>query len=259
MASQSPTEDRLNIDLAGALAAAGLVVGAGADSRRGAAHAARRRRWRPPCPTFGEPAGPRRRGGPERPQTAARGRADPDRPGVRHRGAQAGRGQADQLGNHRHDHWHPRRRVGLILVLIKVGQSFDTIKGAAWGWVAVTAVLAQLAYPSTALSEIGTVDGAPLRAGGRSRVRQRIHFTGRRTPATFGTRVRFFQQQGFDATQAVTSGSPREHDELDRQGRPLSHLPPSGVGQPELLQRRTGRLGEPRQGHLAASGHHRRW
>ena len=27
------------------------------------------------------------------------------------------------------------------------------------------------------------------------------------TPATFGTRVRFFQQQGFDATQAVTSGA----------------------------------------------------
>ena len=96
----------------------------------------------------------------------------------------------------------------LILVLIKVGQSFDTIKGAAWGWVGATAVLAQLAYPSTALSEIGTVSGV-LPYGRVVALEFANAFTSLAggTPATFATRVRFFQQQGFDATQAVTSGA----------------------------------------------------
>jgi uncharacterized membrane protein YbhN (UPF0104 family) len=96
----------------------------------------------------------------------------------------------------------------LILVLIKVGQSFDTIKGAAWGWVAATAVLAQLAYPSTAVSVIGTVNQA-LPYGRVVDLEFANSFTSLAggTPATFATRVRFFQQQGFDATQAVTSGA----------------------------------------------------
>ena len=105
----------------------------------------------------------------------------------------------------------------LILVLIKVGQSFDTIKGAAWGWVAATAVLAQLSYPSTAVSVIGTVNRS-LPYGRVVALEFANAFTSLAggTPATFATRVRFFQQQGFDATQAVTSGRPREHDQLDR-------------------------------------------
>jgi uncharacterized membrane protein YbhN (UPF0104 family) len=96
----------------------------------------------------------------------------------------------------------------LILVLIQVGQSFDTIKGAAWGWVAATAVLAQLAYPSTAFSEIGTVNQV-LPYGRVVALEFANSFTSLAggTPATFATRVRFFQQQGFDATQAVTSGA----------------------------------------------------
>ena len=74
--------------------------------------------------------------------------------------------------------------------------------------MAATAILAQLAYPSTALSEIGTVQSV-LPYGRVVALEFANAFTSLAggTPATFATRVRFFQQQGFDATQAVTSGA----------------------------------------------------
>ena len=50
------------------------------------------------------------------------------------------------------------------------------------------------------------------------------------TPATFGTRVRFFQQQGLDATQAVTSGALVSTTSWIVKGAALSHLAPVGLG-----------------------------
>ena len=208
MASQSPTEDRLNIDLAGALAAVGLVVGA----ERTAA-AARRVL---PKEAVAAALPHLRRAGLDRAAGAALKGRKQLLEDVRARTAQAFDIEVPKLAEAKRISWGTivmtiGTLVGgwaLILVLIKVGQSFDTIKGAAWGWVGVTAVLAQLAYPSTALSEIGTVNGV-LPYGRVVALEFANAFTSLAggTPATFGTRVRFFQQQGFDATQAVTSGA----------------------------------------------------
>ncbi len=207
-ASTSPADERLDTDLAGALAAAGLVAG----PERTAA-AARRVLTKEVVSS----ALPHLR------------RASLDRgistalKGHKHLLEEVGTQTAKAFDIEMPTLAEPKRvswgtivmTIGtliggwaLILVLIKVGESFDTIKGAAWGWVAATAVLAQLAYPSTALSEIGTVR-AVLPYGRVVALEFANAFTSLAggTPATFATRVRFFQQQGFDATQAVTSGA----------------------------------------------------
>jgi len=207
-ASPSPAEERMDTDLAGALAVAGLVAG----PERTAAAARRvlsKEAVAAALPHL-------RRASLDRAvSTALKGRKQLLED-VRARTAQAFDIEAPKLAEPKRLSWGTIvMTVGtliggwaLILVLIKVGQSFDTIKGAAWGWVAATAVLAQLAYPSTALSEIGTVNQV-LPYGRVVALEFANAFTSLAggTPATFATRVRFFQQQGFDATQAVTSGA----------------------------------------------------
>jgi uncharacterized membrane protein YbhN (UPF0104 family) len=207
-AAQGPTEERLDTDLAGALAAAALVAG----PERTAAAARRVLPKEAVAPALTH----LRRASLDRAvSTALKGRKQLLED-LRARTAQAFEIEVPKLAEPKRVSWGTivmtiGTLVGgwaLILVLIKVGQSFDTIKGAAWGWVAATAVLAQLAYPSTALSEIGTVNGI-LPFGRVVALEFANAFTSLAggTPATFATRVRFFQQQGFDATQAVTSGA----------------------------------------------------
>jgi uncharacterized membrane protein YbhN (UPF0104 family) len=207
-ASPSPTEERLDADLAGALAAAAMVAGAERTA------AAARRVVPKEVVTAALPHV--RRASLDRALSAALKGQKQLLEDVRARTAQAFDIELPKLVENKRISWGTIiMTVGtliggwaLILVLIQVGQSFDTIKGAAWGWVAATAVLAQLAYPSTAFSEIGTVNQV-LPYGRVVSLEFANAFTSLAggTPATFATRVRFFQQQGFDATQAVTSGA----------------------------------------------------
>ena len=96
----------------------------------------------------------------------------------------------------------------LIGVLIDVSQSFDTVIGADWLWVIMAFVLAQLGYVASAVEGIGSVSG-PLPFGRAVAVEVAKAFTALAggTAAVFATRVRFFQQQGYDATVALSSGA----------------------------------------------------
>ena len=96
----------------------------------------------------------------------------------------------------------------LIGVLIDVSQSFDTVIGADWLWVIMAFVLAQLAYVASAVETVGSVSG-PLPFGRAVGVEVANSFSALAggTPAVFATRVRFYQQQGYDATVALSSGA----------------------------------------------------
>jgi uncharacterized protein (TIRG00374 family) len=96
----------------------------------------------------------------------------------------------------------------LIGVLIDVSRSFDTVIGANWLWVIAAFALAQLAYGASAVEAIGSVAG-PLPFGRVLAVEVANAFSGLAggTPAVFATRVRFFQQQGYDASVALSSGA----------------------------------------------------
>jgi glycosyltransferase 2 family protein len=96
----------------------------------------------------------------------------------------------------------------LIGVLIDVSQSFDTVIGAEWLWVIMALVLAQLAYVASAVEGVGSVAG-PLPLGRAVAVEFANSFSALAggTAAVFATRVRFFQKQGYDATVALSSGA----------------------------------------------------
>ena len=96
----------------------------------------------------------------------------------------------------------------LIGVLIDVSQSFDTVIGADWLWVVVAFVLSQLAYVASAVEGVGSVAG-PLPLGRAVAVEVANAFSALAggTAAVFATRVRFFQRQGYDATVALSSGA----------------------------------------------------
>jgi uncharacterized protein (TIRG00374 family) len=96
----------------------------------------------------------------------------------------------------------------LIGVLVSVGQSFDTLKGADWAWVAAVFVLSQLAYPAEAVSVIGSVV-QPVPYGRATALEVSNCFTSLAggSLAVLAARVRFFQQQGYPATIAVSSGA----------------------------------------------------
>ncbi len=101
--------------------------------------------------------------------------------------------------------------VGLWLiigVLSDAGGSLEEIKGAAWGWVAAAFVLGQLPVVTGAWALIGAVIGTiPF---GRCVVLETSNmftsFVGGDV-AVFGVRVRFFQRQGLDVPQAISSGA----------------------------------------------------
>ena len=96
----------------------------------------------------------------------------------------------------------------LIGVLIDVSQSFDTVIGADWLWVIMAFILAQLAYVASAVEAVGSVSG-PLPFGRAVAVEVANSFSALAggTAAVFATRVRFYQQQGYDATVALSSGA----------------------------------------------------
>ena len=95
----------------------------------------------------------------------------------------------------------------LIGVLVNVTKSWSTITGARWSWVAVAFVLAQAVYPALALTTVGSVtDTMPY---GRTTVLEVANTFVSLAGGSMGalaTRVRYFQQQGYDATLAVSSG-----------------------------------------------------
>jgi uncharacterized membrane protein YbhN (UPF0104 family) len=95
----------------------------------------------------------------------------------------------------------------LIGVLINVTKSWSTITGAAWGWVAVTFVLAQAAYPAIAITTVGSVTN-PLPYGRTVALELSDTFVALAggSMAVLATRVRFFQQEGYTPTVAVSSG-----------------------------------------------------
>jgi glycosyltransferase 2 family protein len=96
----------------------------------------------------------------------------------------------------------------LIGVLIDVSQSFDTVIGADWLWVILAFVVAQLVFVASAVESIGSVAG-PLPFGRTLAVEVANTFSSLAggTPAVFATRVRFYQQQGYDAAVALSSGA----------------------------------------------------
>jgi glycosyltransferase 2 family protein len=96
----------------------------------------------------------------------------------------------------------------LIGVLIDVSKSFDTVIGADWLWVIIAFVLAQLAYAASAVESIGSVAG-PLPFGRTVAVEVAKAFSALAggAPAVFATRVRYYQQQGYEASVALSSGA----------------------------------------------------
>ena len=96
----------------------------------------------------------------------------------------------------------------LIGVLIDVSKSFDTVIGADWLWVIMAFILAQLAYVASAVEAVGSVSGPlPFARAVAVEVANSFSALAGGTPAVFATRVRFYQQQGYDATVALSSGA----------------------------------------------------
>ena len=96
----------------------------------------------------------------------------------------------------------------LILTLINAAHSIDTIRNADWGWVVATFLLCASGYFGTACSDLGSVPGSVAygRAVGLQVASSFTSLAGGEA-AVVATNVRFFQQQGFDTTTAVTSGA----------------------------------------------------
>jgi uncharacterized protein (TIRG00374 family) len=96
----------------------------------------------------------------------------------------------------------------LVGVLLDVSKSFDTVIGAEWLWVIMAFVLAQLSCVASAVESLGSVAG-PLpfvRAVGVEFANTFSALAGG-TAAVFATRVRFYQKQGYDASVALSSGA----------------------------------------------------
>jgi glycosyltransferase 2 family protein len=135
---------------------------------------------------------------------------------VRQRAAQAGSIELPKLVEPRRVSWPTLIMIigsliggwALIGVLIDVSKSFDTVLGAEWLWVIMAFVLAQLAYVSSGVETVGSVAG-PLPFGRAVAVEFANAFSALAggTPAVFATRVRFYQQQGYDASVALSSGA----------------------------------------------------
>ena len=198
-ASVRASPDQLDRDLAGAIAATAVVVGA----ERAADSAAR-------C------LGPEMLAGALRQlQKPAldpllgrnlRGRRDllPD---VRQRAAQAASIELPQLAEPRRVSWPTLIMIigsliggwALIGVLIDVAGSFDTVIGADWLWVIMAFVLAQLAYVASGVESVGSVAG-PLPVGRNVAVEVANAFSALAggAAAIFATRVRYYQKQGYE-------------------------------------------------------------
>ncbi len=95
----------------------------------------------------------------------------------------------------------------LIGVLINVTKSWSTITGADWAWVAAVFVLAQAAYPAIAITTVGSVtDPLPYGRTVALEVADTFVALAGGSMAVLATRIRFFQQEGYTPTVAVSSG-----------------------------------------------------
>jgi len=207
-ASASASPDRLDRDMAGAMAATAVAVGA----ERAADAAAR-------CLTPQLLEGALRQL--QKPALdPALGRSLRGKRGlledVRQRAAQAKSIDVPKLVEPRRVSWPTLiMMVGtliggwaLIGVLIDVSKSFDTVIGADWLWVVVAFVLSQLAYVASAVEGIGSVSG-PLPFGRTVALEVAKSFSALAggTAAVFATQVRFYQKQGYDTPVALSSGA----------------------------------------------------
>ena len=207
-ASERASPDQLDRDLAGAIAATAVVIGA----ERAADAAARslesqlmegalRQLQKPAL----DPLLAR----------SLRGRRDL-LPEVRERAAAAAAIGLPALAEPRRVSWPTLILIigsliggwALIGVLIDVAGSFDTVIGADWLWVIIAFVLAQLAYVASAVESLGSVAG-PLPLGRTVAVEVAKAFSGLAggAPAIFATRVRYYQKQGYDTPVALSSGA----------------------------------------------------
>ena len=207
-ATSNASPDQLDRDLAGAMAAAAVAVGA----ERAADSAARcltpemlegalRHLHRPALdPALG------------RSLRGQRGLLDE----VRQRAAQAKSIDVPKLVEPRRVSWPTLIMIigtliggwALIGVLIDVSKSFDTVLGADWLWVIAAFILAQLVFAASSVESIGSIAG-PLPFGRVLGVEIANSFSSLAggTPAVFATRVRFYQQQGYDSSVALSSGA----------------------------------------------------
>ncbi|MGH3150207.1 MAG: lysylphosphatidylglycerol synthase domain-containing protein [Streptosporangiaceae bacterium] len=96
----------------------------------------------------------------------------------------------------------------ILGVLADVKTSFEVIKGARLGWVALAFVLAQLPVVASAVATLGAVAGQ-LPFGRCLALETSNMFTSLvgGDVAVFAVRVRFFQRQGYDSATAVSSGA----------------------------------------------------
>ena len=207
-ATSNASPDQLNRDVAGAIAATAVVVGA----ERAAGSAARcldaqtlegalqHLRKAALDPALG------------RSLRRQRGLLED----VRRRAAQAKSIDVPKLAEPRRVSWPTLIMVvgtliggwALIGVLIDVSKSFDTVIGANWLWVIMAFILAQLAYVASGVETIGSVSGRlPFGRAVAVEVANSFSALAGGTAAVFATRVRFYQQQGYDATVALSSGA----------------------------------------------------
>lgn len=96
----------------------------------------------------------------------------------------------------------------IIGVLSEASGTLAVIKGASWGWVTLTFVLALLPVTAQAWVLIGAVPGQ-LPYGRCLALEAANEFVGlvAGDVARFALRVRFFQRQGYDAAAALSSGA----------------------------------------------------
>jgi uncharacterized membrane protein YbhN (UPF0104 family) len=95
----------------------------------------------------------------------------------------------------------------LIGTLINVTNSFDTIIGANWAFVVAAFLCSQSAYVASAVEDLGSVAGdLPLGRVVAVEVANSFSALAGGSAAVFATRVRFFQQEGYDSSVAVSSG-----------------------------------------------------
>jgi uncharacterized protein (TIRG00374 family) len=96
----------------------------------------------------------------------------------------------------------------IIGILSDAGSSLDAIKGASWGWVALTFVFAQLPVAAEGWALLGAATGQ-LPYGRCVALETSNMFTALvgGDVAVFALRVRFFQRQGYDAEAAVSAGA----------------------------------------------------
>jgi uncharacterized protein (TIRG00374 family) len=96
----------------------------------------------------------------------------------------------------------------IIGVLSDAGSSLEAIKGASWGWVALTFVFAQLPVVAEGWALTGAAVGQ-IPFGRCVALETSNIFTALvgGDVAVFALRVRFFQRQGYDAEAAVSAGA----------------------------------------------------